>query len=259
MSSQVAVLSQKGGVGKTTITLGLASAAWAQGLRTLVIDVDAQANATYALGVNPSPKNFGSGDAIKANREGAASSMIVPSGWSDDIWLLPASGDLTERDSDALRDSTYKRLKKSLVGVADDFDLVLIDCSPSLGHNTTNALTSADRALLVVEPTIFGLQGVGPVLDLIDMVWNKENRNLDLAGVILNRVPAISNDAEDRVKDIKKLVGASKVWKPNVPMRVLVNKVHTERSPLHSFGAEATQLKDIFDKHLKSLKSELSI
>jgi len=258
MSRQVAVLSQKGGVGKTTVTLGLASAAWASGVKTLVIDMDAQANATWALGVNPSTKNLGSGDAIKANRDGAASSMIVESGWGDNVWILPASGDLTERDSDVKNAGTYKRLKRALKGVAEDFELVLIDCSPSLGYNTTNALTAADRALLVVEPTIFGFQGIRPVLDLIDMVWNKENRNLDLAGVILNRVPAVSNDAEERAKDIKKLVGAKKLWKPDVPMRVLVNRVHHERSPLHSFGAEANQLKDVFNKHLKKLRSELS-
>ena len=119
MTSTVAVLNQKGGVGKTTVTLGLASAAWASGLKTLVVDLDAQANATYALGVDPSLANLGTGDAIRANRAGAAAEMIVQSGWGQDIWLLPAAGDLTEREADTRRDTSVGRLARALEGVSD--------------------------------------------------------------------------------------------------------------------------------------------
>ena len=81
MSKTVAILNQKGGVGKTTMTLGLASAGWAKGTRVLVVDLDAQANATWALGIDPSLDNFGAGDALKADTAGAAGDIIVPSGW----------------------------------------------------------------------------------------------------------------------------------------------------------------------------------
>ena len=98
MTRTIAVLNQKGGVGKTTVTLGLASAAWARGLKTLVVDLDAQANATWSLGIEPTRDNWGTGDALVANKSGAAAEMIVPSGWGDRVWLLPACSDLTERE-----------------------------------------------------------------------------------------------------------------------------------------------------------------
>ena len=185
----VAVLNQKGGVGKTTVTLGLASAAWAKGLRVLVVDLDAQANATYALGVDPDLENWGTGDALEANKVGAAASMIAPSGWGQNVWLLPAAGDLTDRETDTRRSDAPLRLAKALTGVVDDFDLVLVDCAPSLGLNTKNALGAARGALVVVEPTVFGIRGVTPVTTLIDHIGDQHNGELALAGVVLNRVP----------------------------------------------------------------------
>ncbi|MGH1506174.1 MAG: ParA family protein [Acidimicrobiales bacterium] len=256
MPRQIAVLNQKGGVGKTTVTLGLASAAWMRGVRTLVVDLDAQANATWSLGVNPSSDNLGTGDALTANKEGAAADMIVPSGWGDTVWLLPAGGDLTERETDVRRTDPELRLAKALKGVVDDFDLVLIDCAPSLGLNTINGLATADGALVIVEPTVFGVRGVEPVIDLVEDVWDRFNRRLDLAGVVLNRLPARSRDAETHRRALSRMVGAKAVLKPALPNRVIVNEAHTDRSPLHSFGSRAADLTTVFDRHLGLLLAE---
>lgn len=258
MSSTVAILNQKGGVGKTTLTLGLASSAWAKGIRLLVVDLDAQANATWTLGVDPSLGNFGTGDALQANRAGAAGDMIVESGWGSDIWLLPASGDLTERETDQRNAAGRRRLAKALKGVADGFDLVLIDCAPSLGLNTTNGLAAAKGALLVVEPSVFGLRGVGPALDLIEDVWSADNPDLDLAGVVLNRVPTVSSAARDRVEELKKMVGSSSLWAPELPQRVIINQAHHERAPIHSFGAQGKELAAMFDALLKKTVASVS-
>ena len=257
MTSSVAVLNQKGGVGKTTVTLGLASAAWAIGLKTLVVDLDAQANATWALGVDPSLGNFGTGDAMRSPKVGSAGDMIVKSGWGEEIWLLPAAGDLTEREADARRKTSVGRLARALDGVTDDFDVVLLDCAPSLGLNTSNGLAAARGALLVVEPTVFGLRGVGPVLDLVEDVWSSDNRDLDLAGVVLNRVPAVSADAQARIVELNKMVGTQSVWKPTIPQRVIVNTAHHERAPIHAFGSQARELTDIFDALLRRLRRTL--
>lgn len=245
--SIVAVMNQKGGVGKTTLTLGLASAAWARSVPTLVVDLDPQANATWTLGVDPSTSNYGSGDALLANRDGAAGSMIVPSGWGDSVWLLPAAGDLTEREADVARAGARHRLKRALTGVVDRFELVLVDCSPSLGLNTTNGLVAADGALVVVEPSVFGLRGITGALDLVDTVWHEHNPDLDLYGVVLNKVPAVSHEAEQRTRELAGLVGARAVWNPPIPHRVIVSEAHHERSPVHAFGRRAGELVEVFD------------
>lgn len=250
----VAVLNQKGGVGKTTVTLGLASAAWSRGLRTLVVDLDAQANATWTLGVDPGADNWGTGDALAANKVGAAGSMIVPSGWGESVWLLPASGDLTDRETEVRRTDAQLRLAKALTGVTDEFDLVLIDCAPSMGLNTVNALAASRHALIVVEPTVFGVRGVNPVVDLVEQVWEENNKDLDLAGVVLNRVPSVSVDAHQRQQELAKLVGARAVWSPVVPQRVIMNTAHGERSPIHTYGRRAGELPGVFDALLSKLR-----
>jgi chromosome partitioning protein len=246
-------LNQKGGVGKTTVTLGIASAAWSRGVKTLVVDLDAQANATWTLGVEPTLDNWGTGDALGSNRPGSASQMILVSGWGESIWLLPAASDLVDRETEVHRKSAEHRLARALEGVTDDFELVLIDCPPSLGLNTVNGLTAATDALLVVEPTIYGLRGIEPVLDTIERVWERHNDDLQLAGVVLNKLPGVSTDAHLRAAELAQLVGSKTVWNPPIPQRVIVNEAHAARSPIHSYGQRAAELTDIFDAHLRRL------
>ncbi len=253
MTRTVALLNQKGGVGKTTVALGIASAAWARGVKTLVVDLDAQANATWTLGIEPAVENWGTGDALLANKSGVASDMIVPSGWGDDVWLLPAASDLVQRETDINRRQPERRLRRALEGMADDFQLILIDCPPSLGLNTINGLVAATHALIVVEPTIFGVRGVVPVLDLIEDVWTNHNNELELAGVVLNRVPGVSSDAHTQASALAKVVGSKNVWSPAIPHRVAINEAHADRSPIHSYGRRAGELSEIFDTHLRRL------
>jgi len=253
MSRTIAVVNQKGGVGKTTITLGLASAAWARGDRLLVVDLDAQANSTWVLGIEPSLEHLGAGDALTSSESGAAADMIVPGGWGDQIWVLPGAGDLTQRDTDPNTVASRRRLSRALEGVVERFDVVLIDCAPSLGLNTTNGLVAAEGALIVVEPSVFGLRGIEPVLDLIEDVWAVDNPELDLTGIVLNRVPAVSASAQARINDLKRMVGARSVWKPHIPQRVLINQAHQERAPIHSYGGTGRELATAFDALYRKL------
>lgn len=240
MGRIAALLNQKGGVGKTTVTLGLASAAALTGSRVLVVDLDPQGSSTWVLGHDPADEQPSTADLVGTSR---ASMTIVSSHWGPEVDLVPSSPNLQAHES-----GSPERLRRALHRVAADYDAVLIDCPPSLGNLTMSGLTAADLALIVVEPAALGLRGIGAVADAIDDVWNTHNTELELAGVIVNKVPAVSNEAERRYDELARIVGRKTIWQPSVPQRVIVNQAIGERRPIHSYGARSTDVSTAFDK-----------
>jgi chromosome partitioning protein len=240
MGRIAAMLNQKGGVGKTTVTLGLASAAAAAGDRVLVVDLDPQGSSTWVLGHDPLEDQESTADIMGPDR---ARLNILMSQWGLEVDVVPASPRLQDHEA-----GKPKRLRRALRQVADDYDAVLIDCPPSLGNLTMNALIAADLALIVVEPAALGLRGIGAVADAIDEVWNSHNSDLELAGVIVNKVPAISNEADRRYDELARIVGRKTIWQPSIPQRVIVNQAIGERRPIHSYGARSADVSEAFDK-----------
>lgn len=240
MERTVAILNQKGGVGKTTLTLGLASAAASAGRRVLVVDADPQASTTWVLGLDPTALELTVADVL----DGAAPirSVVRRSAWSDRIDVVPAAAGLQAQEH-----GSAKRLRKGLGKIADHYEAVLIDCPPSLGNLTRSALTASRFALIVVEPSALGLRGIGGVADLVDDVWDATNPDLELGGVVLNRVPAISREADRRVDELARIVGRESIWEPPIPQRVIVNQAIGERSSIHSYGSRAGDVVAAFD------------
>jgi cellulose biosynthesis protein BcsQ len=241
MQRTLAILNQKGGVGKTTVTLGLASAAAAAGRRVLVVDLDPQASSTWVLGLDPRQLDRTVADVI-ASKHIDPSTTIRPSAWGAGVDVLPSSTALQDLES-----GKSKRLRRALDGLESDYEAVLIDCPPSLGNLTRSALTAARHAVVVVEPSALGLRGIGGVADLIDDVWEDTNPGLELAGVVLNRVPAVSNEADRRIDELARIVGRSAIWSPPVPQRVIFNEAIGDRRPIHSYGSRASEPIMVFD------------
>lgn len=248
----MAVVNQKGGVGKTTVTLGLASAAWAAGHRVLVVDMDPQASTTWVLGVDPETVEGGTADLVA--RTGKASPLA--SAWGEDVHVIPANRALQSLEHGAGR-TPEQRLRSALASLEDDYDAVLIDCPPSLGNLTLNALTAAQHVLIVSDPAALGLRGIASVADLIDSVWESSNPDLDLAGVIVNKMPAVSAEADRRYDELSRSVGKKAVWQPAIPSRVIVNQAIAERRPIHSYGSRALDLTEAFDKLWSKLRKRL--
>jgi chromosome partitioning protein len=240
MGRIAALLNQKGGVGKTTVTLGLASAAAAAGHRVLVVDLDPQGSSTWVLGHDPADDQGSTADLLGPSRDRA---NVVMSHWGLEVDVIPSSPSLQDHEA-----GKPKRLRRALRHVAGDYDAVLIDCPPSLGNLTMSGLIAADLALIVVEPAALGLRGIGAVADTIDDVWNSHNTDLELAGVIVNKVPAISAEAERRYDELARIVGRSTIWQPPIPQRVIVNQAIAERRPIHSYGARSADVSAAFDK-----------
>jgi cellulose biosynthesis protein BcsQ len=240
MRNVVALLNQKGGVGKTAVTLGLASAAGSTGRRVLVVDMDPQGSSTWVLGHDPATAESTTAEVLGAL---PISKAMVPSTWGGEVWLVPASPRLHERQQ-----GSPDRLRIALGEVSGQFDAVLIDCPPSLGNLVTSALAAARHALVVVEPSSLSLRGIGAVADVIDAAWENRNPDLELAGVIVNKVPAVSTEADRRYDELARIVGRRTIWQPSIPHRVIVNQAIGERRPVHSYGVRSAEVGVAFDR-----------
>jgi chromosome partitioning protein len=242
MGRVVAVLNQKGGVGKTTVTLGLASAAATAGHRVLVVDLDPQGSSTWVLGLDPYEVETSTAEVLG---ETPVSHAMVPSAWGGEVWLVPASPRLIADDHG---DIDLLRLREALDEIVEQFHAVIVDCPPSLGGLSAAALAAADHAIIVVEPSALGLRGIGAVADLVDEVWDEHNQDLELAGVVVNKVPPVSNEADRRYDELTRTVGKRAIWQPAIPQRVIVNQAIGDRRPIHAYGSRAADVADAFDR-----------
>ncbi|MFM1751374.1 MAG: hypothetical protein RL119_336 [Actinomycetota bacterium] len=249
----VVIVNQKGGVGKTTTTLGLASAARQAGRRVLVVDLDPQASSTWILGIDPSEVELSVEEALQGR---SIKTAITQSHWGPLVDLVPSSSSLQTYES-ARSVSSLRRALSTLQQSSGAYDAILIDCPPALGSLTMSGLTAAQHALVVVEPSALGLRGIEAVADSIDAAWEKNNPELELTGVIVNRVPAVSAEAERQLEILTRNVGRRAVWEPFIPQRVIVNEAVGERRAIHSMGARGSDVAEVFDALWRKLWRKL--
>ena len=178
----IAVLNQKGGVGKTTTVANTAAALAEAGSRVVTIDLDPQAHLTIHLGLEPQVVEAGSYKVLTQSARFEEQIMLV----RPNLWLLPANINLVGAESELV--SVVGRetiLREALESSADKFDYCIIDCAPSLGLLTLNALAAADEVLIPLQPHFLALQGFGQLLQTVDIVNKRINPNLTVKGVLL--------------------------------------------------------------------------
>jgi cellulose biosynthesis protein BcsQ len=234
--AMLAVISLKGGVGKTSICLGLAATAWAAGHRTLVIDLDPQANATAAL--DPQPYEFTTNDVLADGRTGIAAEAIVASSWGPGIDLIPGERALEHR-AHAEGPESALRLRLTLSGALDRYHTVLIDCPPSLGELTRNALAAAPAALIVTEPSYFALQGAEQALEAVEVARAATNLGLRPAGIVVNRVRR-SVEHTYRLQELRETY-PQLVLEPPIPDRTAMGAAQGAATPITALRSAGAQ------------------
>lgn len=240
MGKIISVANQKGGVGKTTTTVNLGTILAKKGKKVLLIDADPQGNATSGLGIEKESE-FSTYDVLVNDTEleetlqdtSIKNFKVCPSNMS----LAGAEVELVSMMS------REQRLKEKLENIKIRYDYILIDCPPSLGLVTLNAFTASDSVLIPVQCEYFALEGLGQLLNTINLVKKHLNKNIVIEGALLTMYDIRTNLSNQVVKEVKKYFG-DKVYKTVIPRNVRLSEAP-------SYGMSITE----YDPHSKGAKS----
>jgi chromosome partitioning protein len=233
----IAVVNQKGGVGKTTTAVNLASYAAIMGRKTLLVDVDAQGNATSGLGVARSKLSRCIYDLLIAEpgADGPAPQDLTMPTPTPGLWLLPATIHLAGAEIRlASAIAREMRLRRVLGLLADDYDLIVMDTAPSLGLLTINSLAAADSVLIPIQCEYYALEGLTQLLDVIQLVRRDINQRLEIAGVVLTMFDGrtnLSREVADQVRSFFR----GRVFHTKIPRNVRLAEAPSHGLPISGY------------------------
>jgi chromosome partitioning protein len=249
----LSVSSLKGGVGKTTVTLGLASAAFARGVSTLVVDLDPQADVSTGMDVPVAAVSVA--DVLASPKEKTVRAAITPSGWTRgrggivDVMVGSPAAINFDGPHPSVRD--IWKLEEALAHVEAEYELVLVDCAPSLNALTRTAWAASDRVSVVTEPGLFSVAAADRALRAIEEIRRGLSPRLQPLGIIVNRARMQSLEHQFRIKELRDMFGPL-VLSPQLPERTSLQQAQGAAKPLHVWpGESAQELARMFDQLLE--------
>ncbi len=248
MGKIISVANQKGGVGKTTTTVNLSTILAKRGKNILLIDADPQGNATSGLGVTKEVElSFYDVLIGETEIEETLQDTIIKN-----FKICPSNISLAGAEVQLVpMMSREQRLKTKLDKVKDKYDYILIDCPPSLGLITLNAFTASDSVLIPIQCEYFALEGLGQLLNTVNLVKKHLNKNLDIEGALLTMYDARTNLSNQVVKEVKKYF-ENKVYKTVIPRNVRLSEAPSYGMPITVYDPKSKGAK-AYEKFAKEL------
>ncbi|MCX7547179.1 AAA family ATPase [Xanthomarina sp. F1114] len=202
MGKIIAIANQKGGVGKTTTSVNLAASLGVLEKKVLLIDADPQANATSGLGLDVDTIEVGTYQLLEHTKQ--AKEVTIKTS-TPNLDIIPSHIDLVAIEIELVdKEEREYMLRKALQDIKDDYDFILIDCAPSLGLLTLNALTAADSVIIPIQCEYFALEGLGKLLNTIKSIQKVHNTNLDIEGLLLTMYDSRLRLSNQVVEEVQK-------------------------------------------------------
>lgn len=225
----ISIANQKGGVGKTTTAINLSSILSLGGERVLLIDADPQANATGGLGIAPEDLPYSLYDVLIRGRN--IRDVIIPTEM-ENLFLIPANKDLAGAEVELVNEfSRETRLRKALKNLNVNFNFIIIDCPPSLGLLTINALAASDSLIIPLQCEYFALEGLARLMDTIDLVKEHLNPSLKIEGILLTMYDVRNNLSKEVEVEVRKHFG-DLVFKTIIPRNVRLSEAPSFGKPI---------------------------
>lgn len=235
MGKIISISNQKGGVGKTTTAINLASCLCEIGKKVLIVDLDPQGNSGSGLGISIHEIEKTTYEILLADI--TSRECIIKTG-IDNLHIIPSNINLSGSEVDLLEvDKREYRLKDAMNDIRSDYDFVLIDCPPSLGILTINALCASDSVMITLQTEYFALEGLSQLMKIISMVQSGLNQSLELEGVLLTMYDKRTNLANQVAEDVRNYF-QEKVYQTMIPRNIKLSEAPSFGKPINLYDAE---------------------